>query len=124
MPIPVELVRVTTEDGFFLEGALHPAQGVDDPLRVDAFLLVHGTGGNFYSHGVLETFAQQASAAGAAALRVNTRGHDGVSSIAGKDRSIRGGATYEVVSECIRDITAWIEFLHHRGYGRLALVGY
>ena len=125
MPLPVELVRVITADGLHLDGAFQlPSQDVVDPLSIDAFLLVHGTGGNFYSHGVLESFAHQAAAAGAATLRINTRGHDGISSISGTDRSIRGGATYEVISECTRDLVAGMEFLHQRGYGRIALAGH
>ena len=73
----LELVRVVTNDEIYLDGALLlPDEGVTAELPVDAFLLVHGTGSNFYAPGVLETFARQAAEAGAPALRINTRGHD------------------------------------------------
>ena len=123
--MPAELVRVTTEDQLWLEGALYrPHASVPAASPIDACLLVHGTGSNFYAPGVLEAFADQATAVGVAALRINTRGHDGISSIPGPKRSIRGGATYEHVADCIFDLHAGIEFLLSQGYTRLALVGH
>jgi pimeloyl-ACP methyl ester carboxylesterase len=86
--------------------------------------MVHGTGSNFYAPGVLETFAQQAQSAGIATLRINTRGHDGISSIPGNGKSVRGGATYENVAECRLDIQAWIEFLRNRGHSKIGLCGH
>src|SRR5579862_6226124 len=100
----IELVRVTTSDGYHLDGALHlPAAGGVNPFPFDGVLLVHGTGGNFYTHGVLESFALQAAERGVAALRINTRGHDYMSLIRGIEHSSRGGATYEVLSDCRHD---------------------
>lgn len=120
-----ELVRVTTADGLWLDGALsRPLVPLPSASPIDACLLVHGTGSNFYAPGVLEAFANQARSMGIAALRINTRGHDGISSIHGARRSIRGGATYEHVAECIDDLHAWLEFLGSEGYSRIALVGH
>jgi len=124
----MELVRVKTQDGLWLNGAL----GTPDPiavnphvaLGVDACILVHGTGSNFYAPGVLETFADQALAAGLVVLRVNTRGHDGISSIPGSPKSIQGGATYEHVADCRLDLAVWIGFLELRGCSRIALCGH
>ena len=60
-----ELVHVRTSDGLRLDGALrHPQSAAS--LPVDGFLLIHGTGSNFYAPGVLERFGKQAAAAGAA----------------------------------------------------------
>ena len=123
--MPTELVRVTTDDGCQLDGVLqHPDSATESPLPFDACLLVHGTGGNFYAHGVLETFALRAVAAGAAALRINTRGHDQVCSIPCAGKSRRGGATYENVAECRLDLAAWIALLSQRGYSRILLAGH
>ncbi len=123
--MPAELVRVTTEDQLWLDGAFHRASA-DVPAisPIDACLLVHGTGSNFYAPGVLEQFAAQAQTAGIAALRINTRGHDGICSIPGENRAIRGGATYEHVADCVRDLHAWLDFLVSEGYSRVALVGH
>jgi pimeloyl-ACP methyl ester carboxylesterase len=122
--MPAELVRVTTEDALWLDGAWYRPSIQASSLPIDACLLVHGTGSNFYAPGVLEVFAMLAQSAGIAALRINTRGHDGISSIAGEKRAIRGGATYEHVAECVSDLHAWLDFLTRQGYTRVALVGH
>jgi pimeloyl-ACP methyl ester carboxylesterase len=122
-PATFQHVRVETADGLFLDGAFHqPAQS--GALPVDAFLLIHGTGSNFYAAGVLETFGRQAVAHGAAVLRINTRGHDGICSVPGRNGSIRGGATYERVGDCPLDVTAWANWLAERGLARIVLVGH
>jgi pimeloyl-ACP methyl ester carboxylesterase len=119
----IQLVRAETRDGIFLDGALQrPAQ--TGPLPVDAFLLIHGTGSNFYAAGVLETFARQALERGTAVLRVNTRGHDGICSIPGRKGSTRGGATYERIGDCPHDVTAWVNWLEAHGLPRVVLVGH
>ena len=120
-----ELVRVRTSDGLILDGAYHaPPAGIAPSLSVDAFLLIHGTGSNFYAGGVLETFAVQAMNSGVRVLRVNTRGHDGVCSIPNERGSVKGGATYETVADCRYDVAAWIEYLVARGHSRIVLVGH
>lgn len=126
MPEPrttVELVRVETDDGLFLDGSLQRPRSAG-VLPVDAFLLIHGTGGNFYSPGVLKTFAEQAVACGTAVLRVNTRGHDGICSIPIGKGSIPGGATHERISDSPLDISAWLTWLHGSGFGRIVVVGH
>lgn len=121
----MEFVRVTTSDSLWLDGAFQaPESSIPSTLPISAWLMVHGTGSNFYAPGVLETFAKQARSAGMATLRINTRGHDGISSIAGSGKSVRGGATYEHVAECRLDIQAWIEFLRHCGHTRIGLCGH
>lgn len=123
--MPAELVRVTTEDQLWLDGAWYrPAVPLPSTSPIDACLLVHGTGSNFYAPGALESFAEQAQSVGIAAVRMNTRGHDGICSIAGAKRAIRGGATYEHVAECVLDLHAWIELLVSQGNSRIALVGH
>lgn len=121
--MPVELCRVTTPDGLLLDGALHRPSATTE-LPVDVFLLVHGTGSNFYAPGVLETFAEQSERAGVAAVRINTRGHDGMARIPGTQRSVAGGASYEIISECRLDIQAWIDELANRGFSRIGVVGH
>jgi hypothetical protein len=120
---PCELVRVTTADGLSLDGAL-VVSPYAAALPVDAFLLVHGTGSNFYAPGILEVFARQATQAGAAVLRVNTRGHDGISSIPGSGRAVKGGAAYESIAECVHDLRAWTDLLVARGCRRIVSAGH
>lgn len=115
-----ELAHVTTADHCVLHGAISSRAA----SQRTAFLLIHGTGSNFYAPGVLERFAIQVAHAGATACRINTRGHDGIASIPGSKKSIKGGATYEVVGDCVHDITAWCEFLAGRGHDQIFLVGH
>jgi pimeloyl-ACP methyl ester carboxylesterase len=91
---------------------------------VDAWLLIHGTGSNFYSASTLGGLAPKLLAAGAAVLRANTRGHDLIST--GPTAHGRGlqGAAFERVDESPLDLAAWISLLKERGYRRIGLLGH
>ena len=118
----LELVRAETADGLFLDGSFQrPCQ--PGTLPVDAFLLIHGTGSNFYASGVLEQFAQQRSPAGPPSC-TSTRGHDGISAIPGRKGTTRGGATFERISDSPLDVTAWTNWLTNRDCERVILVGH
>lgn len=122
----VDLIRVTTADGVRLDGALQtPAAGAAaSQLPVDAAVLVHGTGGSFYSSTMFEAIAERLLQLGLAVLTVNTRGHDLVhtaGTVAGPQRQ---GAAYEQVSHCREDMAAWVDDLVRRGFGRVALIGH
>jgi pimeloyl-ACP methyl ester carboxylesterase len=122
----VDLVRVTTADGVRLDGALQlPAEPIGDADRsVDAALVIHGTGGSFYSSTLLEALAARLLELGIAVLAVNTRGHDLVSTAATADGPRRQGAAYEDVGRCRQDIAAWLDWLAERKLNRVALVGH
>ena len=99
------LVSTVTADGLRLDGAF-----CEPPVSARlTLLLIHGTGSNFYSPGPLEALAQSAAFIDCAALRVNTRGHDGMATIPGSPRSVQGGATFEAVTDSSLDIAAWID---------------
>src|SRR5438132_1577639 len=74
----VDLVQVTTRDGFRLDGAYLAPAG-PQALPLDALCFVHGTGGNFYSSTLFDALADRLRALGCGVVRVNTRGHDGIS---------------------------------------------
>lgn len=121
----VELVRATTPDGLRLDGALQaPPEDVPKTLPVDALLCIHGTGGSFYSSTLFESLARTMTQHGAAVLRVNTRGHDGISTAVTQTGARRQGAAYERVDDCRHDLRAWTAWLAARGYERIALVGH
>jgi len=116
----VRLVRSRTEDDLRLDGVLHlpPAEASRcDDWPADLVVLVHGTAGNFYAAGILEHVAAAVSNSGTPALRINTRGHDG---LVGK----RGGAAFENVDECRLDLAAWCSWAHENGSQRIILVGH
>lgn len=122
-----ELLRVRTADGMTLDGCLNSPEVIDRQGATDlveAWLLIHGTGGNFYSAGVLETFAAQMAGSGQETLRVNTRGHDIISSLSGSRSPLSGGAAFESITDCVHDLKAWIDELVRRGVKRIGLVGH
>src|SRR5205823_12642967 len=83
----VDLVQVTTRDGFRLDGAYLAPSGPKS-LPLDALCFVHGTGGNFYSSTLFDALTDRLRALGCGVLRINTRGHDGIST-ASTDRGGR-----------------------------------
>jgi pimeloyl-ACP methyl ester carboxylesterase len=120
----MELVRSQTADGIRLDGALTPARNNDAAIGLDAVILLSGVGSNFYGSSLIEHLADLVTELGAAALRVNTRGHDGVSTASTPSGGQLQGAAYEIVDDCRLDISAWIDFLLGRGLSRIALIGH
>jgi pimeloyl-ACP methyl ester carboxylesterase len=122
----VELVQVRTADGVRLDGALAvpKSAGLERKANVDAALTIHGTGSNFYSSTVFDGLTPKLLADGIAVLRVNTRGHDVISTAATLAGPRRLGSSLEQVDDCRHDLAAWLEFLASRGYQSVALVGH
>src|SRR5207253_2019123 len=124
-PVLADLVHTTTRDGLRLDGAYHePAVEAPRALALDALCLVHGTGGNFYGSTLLEAFAEKLLSLGCAVLRVNTRGHDPVSTAATARGGRRQGAAYEAVDDCRHDVAAWLDWLRPRAGPRVGLLGH
>jgi pimeloyl-ACP methyl ester carboxylesterase len=122
----VELVQVRTADGVRLDGALAAPKsgGLERKPSADAVLAIHGTGSNFYSGAVFEGLAPKLLADGMAVLRLNTRGHDVISTAATLAGPRRLGSSLEQVDDCRHDLAAGLEFLASRGYRSVALVGH
>lgn len=121
----VDLVRTTTPDGHRLDGSLLPAaKGTSTGCDIDACLMLHGVGGNFYAGNLFEHLSSKLCDLGIAALRVNTRGHDSISISWGSTGPTRQGAAYEIVDQCRHDVKTWIQFLQDRGYQKIALLGH
>jgi pimeloyl-ACP methyl ester carboxylesterase len=121
----VELVQTTTRDGLRLDGAFYPpGNSGSSSLPVDAFCFLHGTGGNFYSSSLFDDLGERLRALGSAVLRVNTRGHDSVSTAQTEQGGLRQGAAYEVVDHCRYDVLAWLTWLSQRAGPRVGLLGH
>jgi pimeloyl-ACP methyl ester carboxylesterase len=121
----VDLVKITTRDGLRLDGMFQsPAQPAPSSVRVDGWCFLHGTGGNFYSSLLFDHLAERLLELGCAVLRVNTRGHDGISTAATAERGLRQGAAYEVVDHCRHDVAAWMDWLRQRFGSRIGLLGH
>jgi pimeloyl-ACP methyl ester carboxylesterase len=121
----VELVQTTTRDGVRLDGMLQlPTVAMSRAWPIDGVCCVHGTGGNFYASTLFDEFAELCLKNGVAVLRINTRGHDGISTAVTAKGGRRLGAAYEIVDDCQHDLTAWADFLKERVGPRVALVGH
>jgi alpha/beta superfamily hydrolase len=119
----VDLVQVTTRDGVRLDGTYQPATAVS-ALSVDAVCMVHGTGGNFYGSTLFDELAALLMTFGCSVLRINTRGHDGISTAMSRQGGRRLGAAYELVDDCRHDLTAWIDWLKQQKAQRIGLIGH
>jgi len=121
-----DLVQTTTADGIRLDGVFQsPPNGGAAARPENAWCLVHGTGGNFYGSTLLEACAERLLELGYPVLRINTRGHDGINTAATSSRGgLRLGATYEVVDDCRRDLSAWCDWLRQRTGRGVGLLGH
>ena len=122
--LSMELIRVRTADRVLLDGSLQRAVAAESSSQNTAWLLVHGTGSNFYSGGVLQTFAEQLVIAGHSVARINTRGHDIISALSGGRSPLSGGAAFESIADCVHDLRAWVDELIRRDFSRVVLVGH
>jgi pimeloyl-ACP methyl ester carboxylesterase len=86
--------------------------------------MVHGTGSNFYSSTLFDSCSERLLELGCSVLRINTRGHDGISAAVTAGGGRRLGAAYEVVDDCRHDLTAWVDWLRQRAGPRIGLVGH
>ena len=133
----MELVQQVTIDGVKLNGVLHPpskiaengrSESVSDAIEsessFDAALLMHGVGSNFYQSRFFQQLTPTLTQLGLRVLWANNRGHDAIY-YASKNgvRTILGSAV-EIVSECVHDIKAWVEFLESRNCKRIVLIGH
>ena len=118
----VQLVRTQTEDGVRLDGALQT------PIQTNGarqgVVLVHGVGGNFYGSTLLARLAGLLLDLGYVVLRVNTRGHDGVSTASTTQGGRLQGAAYERVDDCRLDIQAWVRYLVDLDCRHVTLLGH
>ena len=121
----VDLVNVKTRDGLRLDGIWRkPDSGITSRLGVDLVVLQHGVGGNFYGAGMFEEYSDALLEKGCAVLRVNNRGHDGMSRAVVGDDVKRIGAAYESMDECRYDWQAWVDFAQAAGYQSIGIWGH
>ncbi len=119
----VDLVQTTTRDGVRIDGMFQAAT-VASLLPVNALCFIHGTGGNFYSSTLFDLLGERLLSMGVSVLRVNTRGHDGVSTAVTERGGRRQGAAYEIADDCRHDLLAWFHWLRQRSGERVGLLGH
>ena len=92
----VDLVDTTTSDGVKLHGIFLEPEHPRTDLIVDAVLMVHGSGGNFYAS-PSNPRAARLRDAGIPVVLFNTRGHDVVG---GRSGDVKLGNAFEVLDDC------------------------
>ena len=116
-------MRFNTEDNLILQGVIYrPVQ----PTK-NAYLHIHGMGGNFYENRFLDVMAHQLTEAGFAFVSINTRGHDTIADfplVGEKEVYKRIGNAFEIFEECLFDIKAAINHLQKEGFGNIVLGGH
>ena len=119
----VELVQAETADGVPLNGALRlPEPGATGSLPVDAVVMHHGIGGNFYREYFFDDMAEQLLAQGCAVVRANNRGHDLAYNAPPPHNRL--GAAFENIDDCRLDWKAWLDVLEARGFQRICVWGH
>lgn len=121
----MRLVQTTTRDSVRLDGSFQSSAAPGSAgLAVDGLCFVHGTGGSFYTSTLFDNLADRFLELGCAVLRINTRGHDLMSTASTSRGGRRLGAAYEVVDECRHDLTAWAEWLKQQTGPQIGLIGH
>ena len=118
----VDLITLTSEDGINLDGAVfEPSAGASPQGPVDAVLLIHGSGGNFYRTAT-KAMAEDLRNRGYACLALNTKGHDTVWSPQGSGEYY--GNALEILDNSRLDLKAGIDCLWEKGYRSIGLLGH
>lgn len=124
----MELVTVTTSDYVRLHGVYSAtAAAVRTSVSkgsVDAAVIVHGIGGNFYSSRLLNHVAETLKLLGISFVSINTRGHDMVNMVSWGGQAKTVGSAFENVADCRLDLMAWHNFLLERGHHSVVFVGH
>ncbi len=123
-----ELVSTVTSDFVRLHGMYRSSSArlvtSTETGSVDAAVLVHGLGGNFYSSRLLLHLANTLCELGISVVVVNTRGHDMVNTTTWSGKSQSVGAAFEHVDDAQYDIPAWVEFLLGRDHNNVLVLGH
>ena len=108
----VDLVHTKTNDDVTLSGIVLVPEVPRTDLLIDAMVMVHGSGGNFYLS-PSNPRAVRLREMGIPTALLNTRGHDVVGGRAG---AVRTGNAYEKLSDTHLDLKAMVNLMVDRGY--------
>ncbi len=118
----VDLINLASADGINLDGAFfEPTPGTSPPGPVDALLLIHGSGGNFYRPAT-KAMGEDLRNQGYACLALNTKGHDTIWAPQGEGRYY--GNAMEILDNSRLDLRAGIDYLWDKGYRNIGILGH
>lgn len=117
-----ELVYTHTEDGVLLAGAL--TTPTHSPAKNIAVVYIHGRPISAFLP-MVSGHAREITRHAYAVLAANTRGHDIGTWLFREDAQLMlGGAWWERLEECPRDIRAWVSFIVDLGFRGAVLLGH
>lgn len=115
---------VWTEDNLRLMGAHYPGQEI-------CVLCIHGMAANIIENKFGVVCGEQLSAKNYGYLYAHNRGHSHINELARKPErkdhgydSVQLGGTYELFTECIYDVKAWLNKVKALGYKKIILMGH
>lgn len=119
--ITERLLIATAEDGVKLSGLLmQPAKGADTDMLV---VWIH-TRQLSFAEPEYVGIGRRAAQAGVPFLTVNTRGHGFGSWSRGGEDPVLGGSAWEVFTDCVYDLDAWLAQAREQGFRRVVLCGH
>ncbi|MFH1689356.1 MAG: hypothetical protein ABIE42_03860 [Candidatus Eisenbacteria bacterium] len=120
-----ELVRIEAGDGLELVG-LYAAP--PDGIARQAILHTHGLAGNFYENRFIADVCAAALERGLAFLATNNRGHDyrsdNLKGHGPETTYLPGGATLDIIEDCVHDLSGGAAFLAERGHDEIYFEGH
>lgn len=118
----VDLININSYDGVSLDGVFFaPAPGTTPQGPVDALLLIHGSGGNFYRPAT-KAMGEDLRNRGYACLALNTKGHDTIWAVQGEGQYY--GNAMEIVDNSRLDLRAGVDYLWEQGYRNIGILGH
>ncbi len=125
----LELITVLSSDKLELPAALFtPTKKTN---KVAIFLHGNGDSGVFYKTKMINELGQKLASDGIAFLALNNRGARykkklivSGSGDPGKEDTVLGGACYELIEDCVKDIDGAILTLENRGFNEFYLIGF
>ncbi len=122
----MDFLYVETADNLRLQGAYYEPGAKD--LCV---LFIHGMSGNVIENYFADVLGHKLAKNGVGFLYGHNRGYNHINDIAtsklkdkGGYETKRFGATYEIFTDCLLDIDAWMEEVRRLGYRRVVLMGH
>lgn len=119
--ITERLLIATAEDGVRLSGLLmRPTKGDSSDLLA---IWIHTRQLSFAEPEYVE-IGRRTAHAGVPFLTINTRGHGFGSWSRGGEEHVLGGSAWEMFTDCVYDLDAWLNEARQQGFRRVVLCGH
>lgn|SRR3989338_839143 len=125
----LEFKLFTSTDSLELPGILYAPENATDKVAI--YLHGNGDGGVFYQTKLVNALGEELTKKNIAFLALNNRGARykkklivAGSGAPGQEEKILGGAHYELIDDCVKDIDGVIDALSADGYKEFYLVGF